>query len=51
VTTDATGLPWVMYFSQPEDGAPNAVEAIRNFLIPRNQAELEALIEATESDD
>jgi hypothetical protein len=51
VTTDATGLPWVIYFSQPEDGLPNAVEAIRNFLIPRTLAELEALREAAESGD
>jgi hypothetical protein len=46
VSTDVTGLPWVMYYSQPVDGTPNAVEAIRNFIIPRSNAELQSLIDA-----
>lgn len=46
VTTDITGLPWIIYYSQPKDGTPNAVEAIRNFIIPRSSAELQALIDA-----
>ena len=46
VITDITGLPWVMYYSQPVDGTPNAVEAIRNFIIPRSNAELQSLIDA-----
>lgn len=46
VTTDITGLPWVMYYTQPADGTPNAVEAIRNFIIPRSTAELQSLIDA-----
>jgi hypothetical protein len=46
INTDVTGLPWVMYYSQPVDGTPNAVEAIRNFIIPRSNAELQSLIDA-----
>lgn len=46
VTTDITGLPWVMYYTQPVEGTPNAVEAIRNFIIPRSNAELQSLIDA-----
>jgi hypothetical protein len=51
VTTDATGLPWVIYYSQPEEGPPDAVEAIRNFFIPRSLAELEALQQAAGESD
>jgi hypothetical protein len=52
VTTDATGLPWVIYYSQPAtEGSPNGVEAIRNFLIPRSLEELQALIDADEASD
>lgn len=45
ITTDATGLPWVIYFNQPP-GATSAtsVEAIRNFLIPRSIDELRAIL-------
>ncbi|MGH2551174.1 MAG: hypothetical protein ACRDHN_17450 [Thermomicrobiales bacterium] len=46
VTTDITGLPWVIYYSQPVGGTPNAVDAIRNFIIPRSSAELQSLIDA-----
>jgi hypothetical protein len=34
VTTDVTGSPWVVYFSQPPDGAPNKVYVLRNAEIP-----------------
>jgi endonuclease YncB( thermonuclease family) len=46
VTTDITGLPWVIYYSQPTGGTPNAVDAIRNFIIPRSTAELQSLMDA-----
>jgi endonuclease YncB( thermonuclease family) len=46
ITTDITGLPWVIYYSQPIGGTPDAVDAIRNFIIPRSSAELQSLIDA-----
>ena len=53
ITTDATGLPWVIYYSQSaEDAPPDGVEAIRNFVIPRSLAEFEALTQAgSDSED
>jgi hypothetical protein len=46
VTTDITSLPWVVYISQPEKGTPNAIEAMRNFVVPRSNEELQAIIDA-----
>ena len=46
VTTDITSLPWVIYFSQPENGTPNSIEAMRNFIVPRTNEELQAIIDA-----
>lgn len=46
VTTDITSLPWVVYFTQPENGTPNAIEAMRNFIVPRSNAELQAIMDA-----
>lgn len=45
-TTDITALPWVIFYSQPEGGTPNAVETMRNFIVPRSNDELQAIIEA-----
>jgi hypothetical protein len=45
ITTDATALPWVVFMGQ-STGATSAdsVQAIRNFLIPRSDAELRAIL-------
>jgi hypothetical protein len=45
ITTDPTGLPWVVYLGQSDgSSAADSVQAIRNFLIPRSLAELRAII-------
>jgi hypothetical protein len=43
VAVDLANLPWVMFFSQPVGGAPDTARAIRNFIVPRSLAELDAL--------
>ena len=45
ITTDVTTLPWVIYLVQNEGSTrADSVEAIRNFLIPRSDAELRAIM-------
>ncbi|MEZ4496583.1 MAG: hypothetical protein R2845_07350 [Thermomicrobiales bacterium] len=45
ITTDATALPWVVYLVQSESSnRADGAQAIRNFLIPRSNDELDAIM-------
>ncbi len=45
ITTDATALPWVVYLVQSEtSNRADGAQAIRNFLIPRSNDELDAIM-------
>ena len=46
VAIDLANLPWVMFFNQPDGGSPDSARAIRNFIVPRSLAELDALRDA-----